>query len=355
MTSLSRLRKKMSENNVDAQIVNDLTNVHWLTGFTGSSGSALVTQKEAIFITDGRYSLQAVNEVLDMDVAIYQRPQSIEGCISEYARKFGISKVWFERSISYGTWQSWQTTFAGIELSAAPDLVRALRMIKTSDEIEKIKAACAITDACLEHVSRMIQVGVCEYDIQLDIEFFIKRQGADIAFTPIAVSGANSARPHGHATEKKLEHGDFVTLDLGAKKNGYCSDITRTFVVSDASSRHQHIYNEVLKAESSAINAATVGISGIDLDNVARKVFDENDFTQFFVHGLGHGLGRDVHDPGNLSQSSQDTLEAGQVWTIEPGLYIEGFGGVRIEDDVHVTPNGPVVLTKFPKELTVIG
>ena len=345
----------MSASNVEAHIVSDLTNVQWLTGFTGSSGFALVTHSDALFMTDGRYTIQASGEVKDMEVATYQRPQSIEGFIAENAKKRGLKKLWFERSISFGTWQSWQKTFADFDLFDAPDLVRSLRMIKTTDEVKKITTACKITDACLEHVSRMIQVGVCEYDIQLDIEFFIKRQGADIAFTPIAVSGANSARPHGHATEKLLEHGDFVTLDLGAKKDGYCSDITRTFVVSDASKRHIQVYDEVLKAQIAAIDAAKVGTSGIELDNAARRVFDGNGFTQYFVHGLGHGLGREVHDPGNLSQSSSDTLEAGQVWTIEPGLYIEGFGGVRIEDDVHVTPTGAEVLTDFPKGLTVLG
>ncbi len=345
----------MAASGVSALVVSDLTNVQWLTGFTGSSGNVLVTEKDAVFLTDGRYTIQAGSEVKEMPVAIYKRPQSMDGFVAHHAKEFAVNSLGFEQSVSYGAWQSLKGAMNGTALEVAPDLVRALRMIKTSAEVEKIKAACGITDACLTHVSRMIQVGVCEYDLQLDIEFFIKKQGAEIAFTPIAVSGANSARPHGHATEKRLERGDFVTLDLGAKLNGYCSDITRTFVVGGASKRHQDIYAAVLESESTAIGAAKVGITGIALDQVARDSLAKRGLVEYFVHGLGHGLGRDVHDPGNLSQSSKDTLEAGQVWTIEPGVYLEGFGGVRIEDDILVTPTGPEVLTKFPKELTIVG
>lgn len=355
MSNLARLRKAMSENGVRALVVSDQVNVQWLTGFTGSAGNVLVTEKDAVFLTDGRYTIQAAEQVREMPVATYVRPQTMDGFVAQHAKDFGVKSLGFEQTVSYAAWQSLKSAMNGTDVQAAPDLVRSLRMVKTAEEIAKIKVACAITDACIEHVSRMVQVGVCEYDIQMDIEFFIKKQGAELAFVPIAVSGANSARPHGHATEKKLERGDFLTLDLGAKKDGYCSDITRTFVVGEASARHKEIYAAVLASEMAAIEGARVGVTGIELDNVARGPLEAAGLVQYFVHGLGHGLGRDVHDPGNLSQSSKDTLAAGNVYTIEPGVYIEGFGGVRIEDDVHVTPTGPEVLTHCPKELTVLG
>lgn len=355
MSNLQRLRTAMSDCGIAALVVSDLANVQWLTGFSGSSGNVLVTESNAVFLTDGRYTIQAENEVQGMPVAIYQRPMSLDGFVAQHAKELGVSTLHFEQSVTYGGWQALKGAMNGTGIEPAPDIVRSLRMVKTSDEVEKIMYACGITDACLTHVSRMIQAGVSELDIQIEIEFFIKRQGAEVAFHPIAVSGANSARPHGRATEKKIERGDFVTLDLGAKKDGYCSDITRTFVVGEASERHRKVYDAVLAAECAAIDAAVLGASGVSVDAVARGVLEKEGLAQYFVHGLGHGLGRDVHDPGNLSQSSKDTLAAGNVYTIEPGVYIEGFGGVRIEDDVHVTPTGPEVLTHFPKELTILG
>ena len=232
--NLSRLRENMGERGVGALLVSDLTNVQWLTGFTGSSGYALLTPSASVFLTDSRYTIQAAEEVEDFEVVWYQRPKTFEEFLAEQCSRVGVASLAFETSVSYATWQSW-TEKVGVQWTASPDVLRPLRMVKTADEVEKIKAACAITDACLEHLVRMIQPGVTEYDIQLDLEFFQRRQGAEIAFDPIVVSGANSARPHGSATEKKLAVGDFVTLDLGAKKDGYCSDITRTFVIGDAS------------------------------------------------------------------------------------------------------------------------
>ena len=163
---------------------------------------------------------------------------------------------------------------------------------------------------------------------------------AELAFDPIVVSGNRSARPHGRASEKLLESGDFVTLDLGANLDGYCSDITRTFLVGKASDRHREVYGQVLKAQIAAIEAIKPGAIAKDVDGVSRKVLDEKGLAKYFGHGLGHGLGQVVHDGGSLNSSSETVLAEGQVWTVEPGAYIEGFGGVRIEDDVVVTSDG---------------
>ena len=352
---LDRLRAKMAEEGVDALFVSDILNVHWLTGFTGSSGYALVTAKDAVFITDSRYTIQAAQEVKGLEVAWFQRPYTLEQFLSEQTARIGATKLAFEKSISYATWESWREKVAGVEWVPAPDVLKALRMIKMPEEVEKIKEACKITDACLDHLTRMMQPGVSEYDIQLDLEFFIRRSGAEIAFDPIVVSGPNSARPHGKATEKKLEVGDFVTIDLGAKKDGYCSDITRTFVIGKADDRHREIYGQVLKAQVAAVDALLDGVAATAPDKLSRDILDEKGLAKHFGHGLGHGLGRAVHDYGGLGPNSKDTIETGQVWTVEPGVYIEGYGGVRIEDDVHVTASGPEVLTHFPKELMVLG
>lgn len=351
---LDRLRAKMSAENVPALFVSDILNVQWLTGFTGSSGFVIVTADDAVFITDSRYTIQAGEEVNGLRVEWFQRPTKFEDFVTQHMKALDVTKCAFEYSVDYSTWQRWVDKI-DVEWYASPDVLKPLRMIKTADEVARIKVACAITDACLEHLQGLCQIGRSEFDIQLDLEFYLRRQGADIAFHPIVVSGANSARPHGTATEKPLESGDFLTFDLGAKKNGYCSDITRTFVVGEVSDRHREIYELLLKSQVSAIEALVPGVPASEPDRVAREILDELDLARYFGHGLGHGLGRAVHDFGGLGPNSTDTIEVGQVWTVEPGVYIEGFGGARIEDDVLVTANGPEILTHFPKELTVVG
>ncbi|MDK3162277.1 Xaa-Pro peptidase family protein [Kamptonema cortianum] len=248
-----------------------------------------------------------------------------------------------------------KSDIANIEWTPAPELITELRKIKSSDEIKRIQAACQLADACMEHASRMLQPGVKEFDISLDIEFFYRRHGAGIAFAPIVVSGPNSAKPHGVPGERALQEGDFVTIDCGGRLDGYCSDITRTFVIGKATDRHKEIYNQVLRAEIECCDALVVGADGKDVDALARKILDEKDLGKYFGHGLGHGLGLDVHDPGGLRPGGAEELKAGMVFTVEPGVYIEGFGGVRIEDDVHITPDGPVILTHYPKELIEVS
>jgi Xaa-Pro aminopeptidase len=355
MTQLERLRERMAAADVPALLVSDIANVQWLTGFTGSFGQVLVTPAEAAFLTDSRYTIQAGEEVQSMPVFAFGSPKKGEEFLAEQVARLGITDLRFEPTVTYGTVEKWRGALNGVILEVAPDsLVPPLRMVKTEEEIAKIAEACKLADACLEHVVRLIQPGVAEYDIGLEIEFFFRRHKAGIGFPPIVASGPNSARPHARPGERRLEIGDFITLDLGATLDGYNSDITRTFVVGNATDRHREIYDQVLKAEMAAIEAMVVGANGKDVDELARRILDEKGLAQYFGHSLGHGLGRSVHDAGRLHFTTDQPLEAGQVWTIEPGVYIEGFGGVRIEDDVVVTDSGPRVLTSFPKELMVL-
>lgn len=345
----------MAEAGIPALIVSDLGSVNWLTGFTGTFGIAVVSGDAAQFITDSRYAIQAGEQVKDMPHSWFQSPVNGDEYLAQKIKEMGIQRIGFEgASVTYANFERWRDKLAGIELYGAPDLVSDLRMVKNESEIDRVRAACGIADACFEHVQRMIQPGVTEYDINLDIEFFIRRQGAEIAFPPIVVSGERSARPHGKASEKKLEVGDFLTMDFGAKVEGYCSDITRTVVVGEATDRHREIYNQVLKAEVECINAIKPGVRAADVDTLARTILDEKGLAQYFGHGLGHGLGALVHDAGRMNKTSQNVFEPGQIWTVEPGVYIPGFGGVRIEDDVLVTENGVEILTKSPKDLLVL-
>lgn len=350
-SNLERLQSQLSQASVPAMLVSDITNVQWLTGFTGSSGFAVVTPKGGVFITDSRYTIQAEEEVEGLPVKTFGSPTKFSDFLAENLKDMSLDKIAFEKSVTYGTWDEWKNAVPSVEWFPAPEVVKPLRMVKTQEEVDKIKEACKLADACLGHVQRLLKPGVSEYDISLEIEFFFRRNGAEIGFAPIVASGPNSARPHARPSERKLENGDFVTLDIGAKLNGYNSDITRTFVIGKASDRHREIYDQVLKAEMACIDALIPGSKAVDVDGLARTILDEKNFAQYFGHGLGHGLGKSVHDLGGLSARSEDVIAVGQVWTVEPGVYIEGFGGVRIEDDVHVSAGGPEVLTHYPKEL----
>ncbi|MCB8932430.1 MAG: Xaa-Pro peptidase family protein [Fimbriimonadaceae bacterium] len=355
MGNLERVRAAMRAKGLSAMLLSEIGSVQWASGFTGTAGWVLLTPDDGVFVTDSRYTLQAREEVADLPVVTFGSPTDGATALGEQVARLGIQSLGFESdSVTVETWTKWKAKFGSVELVPSPEFVAPLRMVKTPAEIDKIRQACAAADACFEHVKRMIQPGVREYDIALDIEFFFRRQGMEVAFPVIAVSGAKSARPHGKPGEKVLERGDFVTLDFGAKVDGYCSDITRTVVVVEASDRHREIYSQVLKAETAAIEAMRPGARASDIDALARRVLDEKDLARYFGHGLGHGLGRLVHDAGRMNATSETILEVGQVWTVEPGVYIEGFGGVRIEDDVVVTENGVEVLTHAPKELLLL-
>lgn len=355
MGNLDRVREAMRARDLPAVLLSEISSVQWASGFTGTAGWVLLTADDGVFVTDSRYTIQAREEVADLPVATFGSPTDGATALAEHVARLGASRLGFESdSVTVDTWTKWKQKFGSVELVPVPGFVAPMRMVKTPEEIEKIRRACAAADACFEHVMRMIQPGVRELDIALDIEFFFRRQGLEVAFPVIAVSGEKSARPHGKPGDKVLERGDFVTLDFGARAEGYCSDITRTVVVVEASERHREVYDQVLKAELAAIEAMRPGVPARDVDAVARRVLDEKGLARYFGHGLGHGLGRLVHDAGRMSATSEDVLEVGQVWTVEPGVYIEGFGGVRIEDDVVVTETGVEVLTHSPKELLLL-
>ncbi len=355
MPMLTRLRHAMEAAGVPALFVSDLKNVTWLTGFTGSSGAALVTPDSALFLTDGRYSVQAEEQVRNMPTAIFGGSEGLLGFLAGQVGEKRIARLGFEADqLTYAGYEKLAAELKGVDLMPTKGLFVELRLVKTPEEVAKIRAACQLADQTFAHVRRMIQPGVREYDLGLDLEFYIRRNGAEVAFDPIVASGERSAMPHGRASEKRLEKGDFLTLDFGAKLGGYCSDMTRTVVLGEASPRHREIYDQVNLALSAALEMMRPGVKAGDVDARAREVLAEKDLDQYFGHSLGHGLGREVHDSGRLAKGSETMLEPGQVWTVEPGAYLPGFGGVRIEDDVVVTETGIEILTHSPKELLVL-
>jgi len=227
-------------------------------------------------------------------------------------------------------------------------------MIKSADEVEKVRKCCEITDAALELLMKRLRPGVSELELLWTFEDFLRTHRATPAFDTIVLSGPRTARPHGRPGERRLQRGDFVTFDLGACLDGYNSDITRTFVLGPASERQREVYEQLLEAQVACVDAMRPGANGREVDALARKILDEKDLAQYFGHGLGHGLGAQVHDSGRLSSNVDQDIELGQIWTIEPGVYIEDFGGIRIEDDILITESGCEVLTSFTKHLIEI-
>jgi Xaa-Pro aminopeptidase len=355
--SIDRARKALEESTFDSLVLINSPNVRWMSGFSGSFGTIFLTKERAVFVTDSRYTIQANEQIEGFEIVELKRPKKLHEVISELAQQSETDVLGFEPSLTYAQYHEIAKACdeIGVAVSSLGSFMDPLRMVKTPQEIEKIKRATELADATMEHITRMIQPGIREIDICLDLEFFMRRQGAGVAFDTIAVSGVRSARPHGKPSEKELQSGEFVTLDFGANLDGYNSDITRTFVVSKADDRTREVYEQVLKAEVEAVKALKPGANGKDIDALAREILDEKDLNKYFGHGLGHGLGIEVHDPGGLSLNRDQEILAGQVWTVEPGVYIEGVGGVRIEDDVVVTEDGHEVLTHFTKELLELG
>jgi Xaa-Pro aminopeptidase len=357
MGPFEKVRAKLQALDAPAMLVTDIGNVQWLTGFTGSAGAVIVTQEGGAFLTDSRYAIQAREQVREVETFTYASPVQFHEFLAEQVRRLAIRRLAFEDSVTVGALSQWKASSEDVEFVATKDALAGFRMIKTPEEIARIRAACELADACFGHVRRMLQPGVAEYDIALDVEFYLRRSGAKLAFPPIVASGPNSAKPHGEPGERQLRLGDFVTIDLGANLDGYCSDITRTVVIGKASDRHREIYERVLEAQVRAIEAMAPGANGRDVDQLVRDVLDRDGagLARHFGHSLGHGLGKAVHDAGKLSVAVDQPIEPGQVWTIEPGVYIDGFGGVRIEDDIVITPDGNEVLTRSTKDLLELG
>lgn len=354
MVQVNRIQRALAEREFDAVLLSINGSVQWVSDFTGSYGFAMISPNDALFITDSRYAIQARQQVHDLEVESFDSNTNIYQALANGLARMGVKNLGFEPAVSYSNWESLREKLEGVELASVGSLVTDLMKIKTADEIAKIREACKLGDACMQRALSMVQVGVREDQIGLDIEFFFRKQGAAVGFDPIVASGPNSAKPHARPSDRKVQKGDFVTLDLGCTLDGYSSDLTRTVVVGEATDRHREIYNQVLRAEMECCQMLKPGANGKDVDQHARDILAEKDLAKYFGHSLGHGLGRAVHDPGRLHYTADEPLHSGQVWTVEPGVYIEGFGGVRVEDDVVITESGPEILTSTPKEFTLV-
>lgn len=330
-------------------------NRRWLTGFSSSDGYLIVTKSEAVFLTDSRY-IEAAEKTVSGCSEI-ARLNSLSAQLPEYVKNLGISKIFTEAERLTVSEFNRISKIASCEVVAekADDEIISLRRIKSDEEKLYIIKAQAIAEKAFEHILGFISTEKTEKDIALELDFFMMKNGAEaVSFETIAVSGKNSSMPHGVPSDKKIENGDFITLDFGAVFNGYHSDMTRTLAVGSVSEKQAQVYETVLKAQLASLDSLKAGVSGFDADRAAREIIENAGYGEFFGHGTGHGVGIEIHEEPRLSPKGQKILQAGDVVTVEPGVYLPDNFGVRIEDMAFITENGFENLTKSPKNLIII-
>jgi len=352
---LDTLREKLASEKLDALYVSNLTNVRYLTGFTGSTALLFVTADGAKVFVDPRYWVQAEQQVKNAEVVKCSTGLSQEAFGAVKALNLG--RLGFEAGhLTVAARDSLAEQLPDVELVATKDVLESMRLVKDAHEIEATRKACALVDELFTWIQSRLKPGVREVDIALDLEHEMRRRGAEaVGFASIIASGVNGAKPHAGASGKVIEEGDLVTMDFGARVDGYNADITRTVAISRVTDKQREVYEVVLRAQQAAVDALKPGITYVEADKVARDIIAEAGYGDYFGHGLGHSLGMDVHDGARLSPAAPEgQVRPGAIWTIEPGIYIPDWGGVRIEDDVLVTDGNPRVLTQSPKDLIVL-
>lgn len=351
---IEKVRRLLKERQADALLVTRAVNRRYLTGFTGTAGMALISADRAALITDFRYREQASAQAAGFEVI--EHGPDLKADVAALAHGWGVKRVLFEdHDMSVAEHRGWSEKFQPAELVPAGRLVEGLRVVKDASEQAVMREAVELADRAFQHVLPKIKPGVTEREIALELEWFMRGQGADAAaFPTIVASGERSALPHGVASDRAIGSGEFVTLDFGAHYKGYCSDLTRTVVVGKATDRHREIYDIVLEAQWTALQGIRPGMTGREADALTRDVIKRYGYGEYFGHGTGHGLGMEIHEAPRLSRTDETVLVPGMTVTVEPGIYLPGFGGVRIEDVVVITETGIEIFTRSPKELIAL-
>ena len=344
--------------NIDAALIVSPFNRRYFTEFESSDGFLLITRKGSIFYTDSRYIEAAENKIKCCDVA---EGKQVFSQMKEYLLERNVKTVAVEASgltlAEFNRLQSNENMncFEFVADNTLDTAISVFRCVKSEEETEKIMEAQKIAEDGFLHILNFIKKGRTEKEIQLELDFYMLRNGAEaLSFDTIAVSGKNSSMPHGVPTDKTVEDGDFITLDFGAVVDGYHSDMTRTVAVGYVTEEQEKVYNTVLKAQQASLDVIRAGISCFDADKAARDIITDAGYGDYFGHGTGHGVGIEIHELPNLSPRSTAILEKGNIVTVEPGIYLPGKFGVRIEDMVFVTENGCKNLTSSQKSLIVL-
>ncbi len=346
---INQIRNLLQDKGLDAILLYKPENRRYVSNFTGSTGYVLITKELAQFITDFRYTQQAEAQCKGFEVVEMSKLKPVTDVIKNYSiKKLGIE----EDYVAFGQYLEFKEKLENVEFVPLEGTITKLRSIKSQEEINLISKAAEIADEAFQHILQYIKPGLKEREVALELEVFMKKRGAsNLSFDSIVASGNRSSLPHGVASDKIIEKGDLVTLDFGCVYQGYCSDMTRSFVMGEATERQKEIYYTVLEAQEKSLQSVRPGIKGVELDKIARDIISDKGFGEYFGHGLGHGVGLEVHELPHVNGLGDVPMEPGMIITIEPGVYIPDYGGVRIEDLVVVTENGYEVLSKSTKEL----
>ncbi len=356
---LDKIREKMEEKGIDLLIIYDregcTPSLFYVTGFKGEDGVSLISRDKAYLIVDSRYYAQARKELFPSITMVELGKKKTWEMIKKILDDVKPEKVSFEGSrLSYKNYEKLKEIADGAELLPGDELITDLRKIKTQEEVSKIEVAIKVAQDAFNEMLNYVKVGIKERELAAILEFEMKKRGAERpAFDTIIASGWRSALPHGKASEKNIEEGDLIVVDFGAKVDGYNSDLTRTIGVGKVSDKAKEVYEIVRTAQQTACEAARAGMLAKELDTIARKIIDEAGYGENFGHSLGHSIGLEVHEGPIVSASNEDILPSGSVVTIEPGIYIEGEFGVRIEDDVLLTEKGSKCLSSLPRDLMI--
>jgi len=350
---LLKLRQKLSEKELDGILISQPENQRYLSGFDGSAGLLLITASETILATDFRYTEQAKQQAPDFQVV--QTKGDLQEWFPGLVSDLKLKRLGFEAEhLTLATYQRLIEAVKGLsgqlQFVPAGDLVEQLRAIKEARELELIAGAVKLADQALKHISNIIRPGMKEKEVSLEIERFLRENGSEsLPFELIVAAGPRSALPHAKPTERPIQKGEPIVVDIGASLEGYCSDLTRTFYLGEADATFAKVYDIVLGAQLVAIATLESGMSGEQADRLARTVIEEAGYGKDFGHSLGHGVGLAPHEEPRLAPKVSGKLSDGMVFTVEPGIYITGWGGVRIEDMVVLEKGKPKVLSQFPK------
>jgi Xaa-Pro aminopeptidase len=351
-TRISRLKQIMKTSNVEALLVTRREDVRYLCGFTGSAGSLLIGFGKPCLITDFRYKLQAAKETSGIAVVIQKK--DFFSALRDVAFDQGMKALWFEES-ALTIEELKKLRKLGLKLHGHREMLRHLRMQKDRGELASLRKAIQRAETSFQELMRYIKPGVTERELGLTLEFLMREKGArKAAFDTIVASAGNGAMPHASVSNRRIRRGDLVTIDFGAEANGYYCDITRTLCLGKPTARQKEIHGLVLQAQEAAMQSVRPGISCKAVDAVAREIIARAGHRAHFGHGTGHGIGLMVHEGPSVSPLSTDEVKPGMVFTVEPGVYIPGWGGVRIEDMVLVTEQGRKVLTSLSRDLDIL-
>lgn len=357
MERITKVQEILFEKNLDAIYLSKEANVNYISGFTDEAAMVIITKSGKYLLTDGRFTELAETLCEGFEVVNWQKFESnLPKAIAYICEKDKVKRLGFEETnMSFAQYRFFNEALQnyGIELEPVRNVIEPLRYIKNEEEQQYLRKACQIADEALEELIPYIKVGASERELCARLEYSMKMRGAQaIGFETILISGAKTSLPHGKPDDKCIEFGDFVTIDFGAMYNGYISDMTRTFVVGEADEKQREVYELVRQAQEAGVKQMRAGAVASEPDREIRKIIKK--YEEFYYPGMGHGVGRELHEEPFLGKNATRIMEAGCVITMEPGIYIPGWGGVRIEDTVLITEDGCEPLTHFPKELMVL-